>query len=47
LRLAAADERTLINRAKTLARIAQDKDVHCCSTAIPIWSRAPAPMARI
>ena len=47
LRLAEADERTLINRAKELAPSRRPRTWRCCSTAMSIWSRAQAPTARI
>ena len=47
LRLEAADERTLINRAKSVAAVVQRRDVARCSTAMPNSPRAPAPTARI
>ena len=45
LRLADADERSLINRAKALAPLVQSKGAALISTAMPIWWRAPAPTA--
>ena len=47
LRLAAADERTLINRVKAIAEIVQRRDVALLLDGHPASSRAPAPMARI
>ena len=48
LRLATADERTLINRAKAVAEIVQRRDVALLLDRPPRnSSRAPAPMARI
>ena len=47
LRLAEADERTLINRAKQLAEMSSGAMSHCSSTAAPASWRAPAPTARI
>ena len=47
LRLAEADERTLINRTKIWPRPCSGAMSHCCSTTTPASWRAPAPMARI
>ena len=47
LRLADADERTLINRVKTVFAPVQQAGAALCSTAMPNWWRGPAPTARI
>ena len=47
LRLAATDERTLINGVKAVASTVQAQTSPCWSTATRIWSRVPARTAHI